>query len=240
MLKDIQISQIEALLAFMYVGEVEVKQSELAGLVKAAECLRIKGLAILDEDSAVCDSSETQHFVSINSNSDKTSNSSSRRTGVNEGSPSPPRKRRRKDVENDRESDPLSSNENRGEETSNSTPNFCPSSSDGQKSPQNDDTQSKFFPLVQIKVEPDIQIKETSDSVDVGAAGSPNLSEQCHVEVGLSGLSPRENNYQKEHKIFLENENVDKQMDGSSDSGAGPSGLQKVRLYVFNSAFKSH
>nr|XP_027211459.1 zinc finger protein 572-like [Penaeus vannamei] len=34
----------------MYIGEVDVRQSELAGLIKAAECLRIKGLAVPDED----------------------------------------------------------------------------------------------------------------------------------------------------------------------------------------------
>lgn len=49
-LKDIKFQEIEALLDYMYIGEVEIKQSELAGLIKAAECLRIKGLAVADED----------------------------------------------------------------------------------------------------------------------------------------------------------------------------------------------
>ncbi|KAK7077683.1 FLYWCH zinc finger domain, partial [Halocaridina rubra] len=49
-LKDIKRSDLDALLDYMYIGEVDVRQSELAGLIKAAECLRIKGLAVPDED----------------------------------------------------------------------------------------------------------------------------------------------------------------------------------------------
>ncbi|XP_076059118.1 uncharacterized protein LOC143035883 isoform X2 [Oratosquilla oratoria] len=49
-LKDIQKADLDALLDYMYIGEVDVRQSDLAGLIKAAECLRIKGLAVPDED----------------------------------------------------------------------------------------------------------------------------------------------------------------------------------------------
>ncbi|XP_069191883.1 zinc finger and BTB domain-containing protein 41 isoform X2 [Procambarus clarkii] len=48
-LKDIRHQDLEALLNYMYLGEVNVLQNELAGLIKAAECLRIKGLAVPDE-----------------------------------------------------------------------------------------------------------------------------------------------------------------------------------------------
>lgn len=48
-LKDIRHEDLEALLNYMYVGEVNVLQTELSGLIKAAECLRIKGLAVPDE-----------------------------------------------------------------------------------------------------------------------------------------------------------------------------------------------
>ena len=34
----------------MYIGEVNVVQEKLAELIKAAECLKIKGLAVPDED----------------------------------------------------------------------------------------------------------------------------------------------------------------------------------------------
>lgn len=49
-LKDIKHDDLEALLNYMYVGEVNVVQEKLAGLIKAAECLKIKGLAVPDED----------------------------------------------------------------------------------------------------------------------------------------------------------------------------------------------
>ncbi|KAK7056565.1 hypothetical protein SK128_013801 [Halocaridina rubra] len=51
-LKDIRHDELEALLNYMYVGEVNVLQNELAGLIKAAECLMIKGLAVPDEAPA--------------------------------------------------------------------------------------------------------------------------------------------------------------------------------------------
>lgn len=49
-LKDIKSHELEALLDYMYLGEVDVQQTDLPGLIKAAECLRIKGLAVPDED----------------------------------------------------------------------------------------------------------------------------------------------------------------------------------------------
>ncbi|XP_069957481.1 protein tramtrack, beta isoform isoform X9 [Cherax quadricarinatus] len=49
-LKDIQCQDLEFLLDYMYIGEVNVRQNELSSLIKAAECLRIKGLAVPDEE----------------------------------------------------------------------------------------------------------------------------------------------------------------------------------------------
>ena len=49
-LNDVKPSQIEALLNYMYIGEVNVLQSELGGLIKAAEYLKIKGLAVPEDD----------------------------------------------------------------------------------------------------------------------------------------------------------------------------------------------
>ncbi|XP_068248052.1 transcription activator GAGA-like isoform X4 [Palaemon carinicauda] len=48
-LKDILHDDMEALLNYMYAGEANVAQNDLARLIKAAECLRIKGLAVPDE-----------------------------------------------------------------------------------------------------------------------------------------------------------------------------------------------
>lgn len=48
-LKDIRHTDLQALLNYMYAGEANVPQSDLSRLIKAAECLRIKGLAVPDE-----------------------------------------------------------------------------------------------------------------------------------------------------------------------------------------------
>ena len=58
-LKDIHSSDLEALLNYMYVGEVNVEQDKLSGLIKAAECLKIKGLAVPDADPS---QSQTNHL----------------------------------------------------------------------------------------------------------------------------------------------------------------------------------
>merc|ERR1719423_597969 len=49
-LKDIRSEELESLLSYMYVGEVNVVQEKLSGLIKAAECLKIRGLAVPDEE----------------------------------------------------------------------------------------------------------------------------------------------------------------------------------------------
>ncbi|CAL4064449.1 unnamed protein product [Meganyctiphanes norvegica] len=50
-LKDIKRSELEALLEYVYVGEVNVLQRELPALIKAAESLGIKGLAASERTS---------------------------------------------------------------------------------------------------------------------------------------------------------------------------------------------
>lgn len=49
-LKDIKCEDLESLLDYMYLGEVNVRQCDLASLIKSAECLRIKGLAVPDDE----------------------------------------------------------------------------------------------------------------------------------------------------------------------------------------------
>lgn len=48
-LQDLLPRHLEALLSYMYLGQVSVPQDQLGGLIKAAECLAIKGLAVPDE-----------------------------------------------------------------------------------------------------------------------------------------------------------------------------------------------
>ena len=47
-LKDVPAMDLEALLDFMYRGEVDVEQTQLSSLMKTAEGLQVKGLAIAD------------------------------------------------------------------------------------------------------------------------------------------------------------------------------------------------
>ncbi|MCL4158088.1 UNVERIFIED_CONTAM: hypothetical protein GTU68_017282, partial [Idotea baltica] len=43
--KDVEELQLEALLNYMYKGEVNVLQDRLPGLIRAAEALKVRGLA---------------------------------------------------------------------------------------------------------------------------------------------------------------------------------------------------
>ncbi|KAB7498101.1 Longitudinals lacking protein-like [Armadillidium nasatum] len=47
--KDIEPGEMELLLNYMYQGEVNVVQEKLPSLIKAAEALKIKGLAVPDD-----------------------------------------------------------------------------------------------------------------------------------------------------------------------------------------------
>ncbi|XP_071528445.1 uncharacterized protein [Panulirus ornatus] len=82
-LKDIKCEDLEALLDYMYLGEVNVRQSDLASLIKAAENLRIKGLAVPDDEPP------NKGIVSAPPRTEPV-----RRDG---GSGSPPAKRKRRD-----------------------------------------------------------------------------------------------------------------------------------------------
>lgn len=59
-LKDIKCEDLEALLDYMYLGEVNVRQSDLATLIKAAECLRVKGLAVPDDEPPTTKKKDSQ------------------------------------------------------------------------------------------------------------------------------------------------------------------------------------
>ena len=48
----------------MYLGEVNVEQDNLSNLIKAAECLRIKGLAVPDEEPVPSKSRDKRHAES--------------------------------------------------------------------------------------------------------------------------------------------------------------------------------
>lgn len=62
---NIKVSTFEALLQYMYLGEVNVVQEKLSELISAADCLKIKGLAVSD------DSPVDESFHSSNRNKRK-------------------------------------------------------------------------------------------------------------------------------------------------------------------------
>ncbi|XP_063613697.1 protein tramtrack, beta isoform-like [Penaeus indicus] len=76
-LNDIKCRELEALLSYMYAGEVSVPQSNLAMLIKVAEVLQIKGLAVPDTPPTPAKSK-----------------SSSLESGAERISPHPPKRRR--------------------------------------------------------------------------------------------------------------------------------------------------
>ena len=92
-LKDIRSEELESLLSYMYVGEVNVVQEKLSGLIKAAECLRIKGLAVPDEEPSPTKQSSREKRAIDNSISsdpkrrrqDDMGSSFSRQSNINRG-----------------------------------------------------------------------------------------------------------------------------------------------------------
>lgn len=71
-LKDVQTDELEALLSYMYEGAVSVAQNDLARLIKAAEVLRIKGLAVPDEPP-ISEASSKRITQSRNASDDRSS-----------------------------------------------------------------------------------------------------------------------------------------------------------------------
>ena len=67
-LKDIRYQELEALLDYMYVGEVNVPQQNLASLIKAAESLKIIGLAAPEEGVLDNEPEETQETTTWTKN----------------------------------------------------------------------------------------------------------------------------------------------------------------------------
>lgn len=50
-LNNVTCKELEALIDFMYIGEVSVKESSIPDVMRAAESLRIRGLSIVDEEN---------------------------------------------------------------------------------------------------------------------------------------------------------------------------------------------
>lgn len=79
-LKDVKFKELEAMMNYMYRGEVNISQDQLTALLKAAESLQIKGLS----DSRTGGSSTTTTGKSDSTRSAKTASSTT--SGVSSGS----------------------------------------------------------------------------------------------------------------------------------------------------------
>ncbi|XP_069999013.1 zinc finger and BTB domain-containing protein 7A isoform X6 [Penaeus vannamei] len=79
-LKDVLPDELEALLSYMYDGVVSVAQNDLARLIKAAELLRIKGLAVPDEPPKP-EGNRRKSMQSRNASDDRSSPHPKRRKG---------------------------------------------------------------------------------------------------------------------------------------------------------------
>lgn len=87
-LKDVKAEELEALLNYMYEGEVNVLQEKLSGLISAAEYLKIKGLS---------DSEDTPKLLSKQPFKGQPRD---RLSSCEDSSVSPPAKRKRQESEN--------------------------------------------------------------------------------------------------------------------------------------------
>ncbi|XP_054166976.1 protein tramtrack, beta isoform-like [Oppia nitens] len=76
-LKDIRLDDLKAIINFMYCGEVNVSQNQLAALLKTAEILKVKGLTEVNDKQTDSLSTPTNKSVVNNSNNNNNSNNKS-------------------------------------------------------------------------------------------------------------------------------------------------------------------
>ena len=92
LLQDVRKYELEALLSYMYAGVVSVAQKDLARLIKIAELLQIKGLAVPDEFPG-----EKKSASGPSERTSSVHHKSSHSLDSSEGRTSPSRKRRRRE-----------------------------------------------------------------------------------------------------------------------------------------------
>ena len=205
----------------MYLGELEVKQSDLDDLIKTAECLRIKGLGV---DPVANETSKNQQKIfSSTVNSDDISEKVNITDVSSSHCSSPPRKRHRKDSE-----DKGSTNTNA--EISNSLPSQQSYSFIEQKSPSQNNDDPGTSPDDQIKAETDIKNEEGPSNLEDGELNCQNLVEIGPEDNGKDDSNEIEEDYPSFTEIDIEKEelNISNNEEWLDLEGAGPSGLQKV------------
>ena len=206
----------------MYVGEVKVKQSELAGLIEAAECLRIRGLAIQDENPSANESLKSQNKVYTTSSS-KNDNHLSNSVNLTDVSShycqSPSRKRQKKySGEKETKISLVKINDLTSKVQISNSVSSQQSSSFSEKNNPNKYNHEPSNPSVgQRKVETDVQNQGGPSNLDNREQDYQNKSELGPEDYESDDSSTNEVDFQKE------------EIDISTNSeGAGPSQLQKV------------
>ena len=107
LLHDVRRDELEALLSYMYAGIVSVAQRDLSRLIKVAELLQIKGLAVPDEIPA---EKKSKASGGLSSNVDKVSSKSQMCDASDDRSSPHPKRRRREDSEESSQARPESPN----------------------------------------------------------------------------------------------------------------------------------
>ena len=190
---------------------------------KTAKCLRIKGLAIPDEDPVANETSKNQQKISsLVVNSDDISESTDI-TDLSSHCTSPPRKRQRKDSVHQQKT-------NSEVEVSNIEPRLQPSSFSEQESPAKVNYDPVTSPGNQIKAETDIQNEEGPSNLEDGELSCQNLAEIGPEDNGMDDSNEIEEDYPTLTEIDIEKEelNISNNEEWIDFEGAGPSGLQKV------------
>uniref|UniRef100_A0A0P4W4W2 BTB domain-containing protein n=1 Tax=Scylla olivacea TaxID=85551 RepID=A0A0P4W4W2_SCYOL len=96
LLQDVRRDELEALLSYMYAGIVSVAQRDLSRLIKVAELLQIKGLAVPDEIPV---EKRSKASIGLSSSAEKASSKSQTCDASDDRSSPHPKRRRRGDSE---------------------------------------------------------------------------------------------------------------------------------------------
>ncbi|XP_050740626.1 protein tramtrack, beta isoform-like isoform X14 [Eriocheir sinensis] len=227
-LKDINCQDLEFLLDYMYIGEVNVRQNELSSLIKAAECLRIKGLAVPDE--------EPKKTSSGSSSSNNAGSQGRQRPDLG----SPPAKRRRAEERRVTEQSPgRPPGDDSPDQEAGGAAGKASGSEGGRSRDQLDDKQADVSveqPTVQIKVEQHDNYEQSandeflvqSNSYDGGGGGGEE-GDGPHSSEGNTNDFPEflQSTVEKEEPVAMS--------DFNPSDFPGPSGLQNSGMTPWES-----
>ena len=215
----------------MYVGEVEVKQTDLAGLIEVAENLGIKGLAIPDVDHAANEQSQPHQNILSKSNEKSGDFSVSLDPISVVHSPSPPRKRKRIESGDKGKKNSYFKSDNSyfKVEVPASMPSHHFTSSIGKNSLKKDKDQPDTPLVGQIKGITDIQNQGNPSDLNYGKLSYENNVEFHSDVTEAANICKKEDDHLSDTKICFKKEELHMSCDEDwiDSIKAGPSGLNK-------------